>query len=102
VLQADGSYGSLDFAGYNVSPTGSTTFSPELLGDGTQMIVTRAGISEEEEAELGQRGFYLHHQTDSGWDDGTLLPLPYGWDATLLPDDQLFYVNGGDLYVISL
>lgn len=100
VLQADGSYGSLDFAGYNVSPAGSTTFSPELLGDGTQMIVTRAGISEEEE--LGQRGFYLHHQTDSGWDDGTLLPLPYGWDATLLPDDQLLYVNGGDLYVISL
>lgn len=102
VLQEDGSYGPMDFLGHAVSPAGSTTFSPEVFDDGKQMIVTRAGISAEEEAELGEKGFYLHRQTDGGWDDGRRLPLPYGWDATLLPGNRLLFVDRGELIVLSL
>jgi hypothetical protein len=102
VLQADGSYGPLEFIGYAVSPAGSNTFAPEIFDDGQHMIVTRAGISAEEEAELGKKGFYLHRQTASGWDGGTLLPLPYGWDATLLPGNRLLFVNRGELILLSL
>jgi len=100
-LRDDGSYGPLAFVGRAVSPTGTNTFSPELFDDGHQMIVTRAGISAEEEADLGRKGFYLHHQTGSEWNDGTRLPLPYGWDATILPGNRLLYVDQSDLMVLS-
>lgn len=99
--QHDGSYGPLVFVGRAVSPAGTNTFSPELFDGGRQMIVTRAGISAEEEADLGQKGFYLHRRTGSGWDNGTRLPLPYGWDATILPGNRLLYVDRGDVMVLS-
>lgn len=98
---ADGSYGPLQFAGADISPRGTTTFSPEVFDGGHRMIVTRAGMSDEEEAELGNRGFYLHRKTPNGWDSGTRLALPYGWDATLLRGGGLLYVDDGDLYLID-
>lgn len=101
-LGADGTYGPMEFLGHSVSPAGSNTFDPELIGGGRTMIVSRSGISDDEEAELGRMGLYLHRRTAHGWDAGQRLPLPYGWGATLLPDGRLLFVDEGDVQVVSV
>ncbi|PEN13040.1 hypothetical protein CRI94_10315 [Longibacter salinarum] len=101
-LNVDGSTEPLTFVGLHVSPSGSNTFDPDVFRNGRQMIVTRAGISAEEEETLGRKGFYLHRRSSDGWTKGQRLKLPYGWGATILPDSRMLYVHDGDLYVVSL
>jgi hypothetical protein len=65
------------------------------------LVLTAYAFSDREEAKLGNRGFYLHRKTQSGWDSGTRLALLYGWASTLLPGGGLLYVDADDLYVID-
>lgn len=101
-LNRDGSYSDPVWLSDAVSPYPSVTYSPIINDDQTQIIVNRAGLSEEEEAKLGKRGLYIHQKYGFQWDTGRRLNLPYSWYAEVLPDGRLIFVEDGDLYEASL
>ena len=101
-LNSDGSYSDPVWLSDAVSPYPSVTYSPIINNDETQIIVNRAGLSEEEEEKLGERGLYIHQKYGFQWDTGQRLNLPYSWYAEVLPDGRLIFVEDGDLYEVSL
>ena len=101
-LNSDGSYSDPVWLSDAVSPYPSVTYSPIINDDETKIIVNRAGLSEEEEQKLGERGLYIHQKYGFQWDTGRRLNLPYSWYAEVLPDGRLIFVENGDLYEASL
>ena len=101
-LNSDGSYSDPVWLSDAVSPFPSVTYSPIINDDETKIIVNRAGLSEEEEQKLGERGLYIHQKYGFQWDTGRRLNLPYSWYAEVLPDGRLIFVENGDLYEASL
>ncbi|NBC27368.1 MAG: hypothetical protein GVY08_10935 [Bacteroidetes bacterium] len=101
-LNSDGSYSDPVWLSDAVSPYPSVTYSPVINHDETKIIVNRAGLSEEEEQKLGERGLYIHQKYGFQWDTGRRLNLPYSWYAEVLPDGRLIFVENGDLYEASL
>ena len=101
-LNSDGSYSDPVWLSDAVSPFPSVTYSPIINDDETKIIVNRAGLTEEEEQKLGERGLYIHQKYGFQWDTGRRLNLPYSWYAEVLPDGRLIFVENGDLYEASL
>jgi hypothetical protein len=101
-LNSDGSYSDPVWLSDAVSPFPSVTYSPVVNDDETKIIVNRAGLSDEEEEKLGEKGLYIHHKYGFQWDTGRRLSLPYSWYAEVLPDGRLIFVEDGDLYEASL
>ena len=101
-LNSDGSYSDPVWLSDAVSPYPSVTYSPIINDDETKIIVNRAGLTEEEEQKLGERGLYIHQKYGFQWDTGRRLNLPYSWYAEVLPDGRLIFVENGDLYEASL
>jgi len=101
-LNSDGSYSDPVWLSDAVSPYPSVTYSPIINDDETQIIVNRAGLSEEEEEKLGERGLYIHQKYGFQWDTGRRLNLPYSWYAEVMPDGRIIFVEDGDLYQASL
>jgi hypothetical protein len=85
-----------------VSPEGTTSFDVLVHPDDDRLIVTRAGLSDEQEAELGPRGFFYYERTDEGWRERKRLDLPYAWGATVGPDGRFLFVDAGDLQTVPL
>ena len=85
-----------------VSPEGTTSFDVLVHPEGDQLIITRAGKLEGENADLAPRGYYYYQRTDQGWEEVKRLPLPYGWGATVLPDGRFLFVEEGDLQTVRL
>lgn len=101
-LQDDGTYSDPVWLSDAVSPFPSVTYSPVINQNEDKIIVTRAGLNDEEQEEYGQSGLYLHKKYDYQWDTGTRLNLPYTWYSEILPDGQIIFVEDGDLYKASL
>lgn len=101
-LNSDGSYSDPVWLSDSVSPYPSVSYSPIINDDETKIIVNRAGLNEEEEQKLGQRGLYIHQKYGFQWDTGRRLNLPYSWYAEVMPDGRLIFVENGDLYQASL
>ncbi|MCS3860211.1 hypothetical protein [Salinibacter ruber] len=97
-----GGYGPPQWVSDAVSPEGTTSFDVLVHPDEDRLIITRAGLSDEEASALGPRGFFYYERTDEGWREGKRLDLPYGWGATVLPDGHLLFVDAGDLQTVPL
>jgi hypothetical protein len=97
-----GGYGPPQWVSDPVSPAGTTSFDVLVHPDENRLIITRAGLSDEEAPTLGPRGFFYYERTDEGWQEEKRLALPYGWGATVLPDGRLLFVDAGDLQTVPL
>jgi hypothetical protein len=98
----DGSYSQPEYLSDAVSIPNTTSFDVLMHPDRDRLIITRAGIPEEREDALGPRGYYYYELENDRWQAVKRLALPYGWGATVLPDDRLLVVVGGDLQTVSL
>ena len=98
----EGGYTEPQWVSDAVSPEGTTSFDVLVHPDEDRLIITRAGLSDEEASALGPRGFFYYERTDEGWREGKRLDLPYGWGATVLPDGRLLFVDAGDLQTVPL
>lgn len=86
-----------------ISVYGATVYSPLPNNDETKIIVNRAGISDEEEEFLGQRGLYVHENHDGQWTVGRKIEgIPYTWIAEITPNNRLLFVKDGDIQSIRL
>ena len=86
-----------------VSPEGTTSFDVLVHPDEDRLIITRAGLPDEQKSTMGPRGFFYYRRTtDEGWQAEKRLNLPYGWGATILPDGRFLFVDAGDLQTVSL
>lgn len=101
-LMADGSYDDPVWLSDAVSPYPSVTYSPVINAGEDMIIVNRAGLNEEEEKQLGEKGLYIHRKYGFQWDTGRRVNLPYTWYSMVTPDHRLVFVNDGDLYVADL
>jgi len=101
-LNEDGSYSDPVWLSDAVSPYPSVTYSPVINSDETKIIVNRAGLNDDEEEKLGKKGLYVHKKYGFQWDTGTRLDLPYSWYSMVTPDEQIVFVDDGDLYVADL
>ncbi len=101
-IKEDGNYTDPVWLSDAVSPYSSVTYSPVVNHDETQIIVNRAGLSDEEEKKLGKKGLYIHKRYGFQWDTGTRLNLPYTWYSMVAPEDKIVFVQNGDLYEASL
>jgi len=97
-----GSYGAPAWVSDAVSPDGTTSFDVLVHPDEDRLLITRAGIPDDQTDTLGPRGIYLYRRTDAGWQEEDRLDLPYAWGATVLPDGRLLFVDAGDLQTVSL
>jgi len=97
-----GSYEEPTWVSDAVSPEGTTSFDVLVHPDEDRLIITRAGLSDEQESTMGPRGFFYYRRTDEGWQAEKRLNLPYGWGATVLPDGRFLFVDAGDLQTVSL
>jgi hypothetical protein len=98
----EGGYTEPQWVSDAVSPEGTTSFDVLVHPDEDRLIITRAGLSDEQASALGPRGFFYYERTDEGWREGKRLDLPYGWGATVLPDGRLLFVDAGDLQTVPL
>lgn len=96
-----GGYRRTRLVSLHVSPPGTLTFDAIVHPDGDRMIVTRTSIPEDQQDELGPRGFFYHERTDDGWSPGIRLDLPYGWSPEVV-DDHLLFVSNGDVQSVPL
>jgi len=99
---ADGQYSKGVLVSEAISIPNTTTFDALIHPDEDKLIVTRAGLSEEQAKELGERGYYLYEKQDSEWKEVKRLNLPYGWGATMWPDGKLMFVEAGDLQFVDI
>ena len=97
-----GGYGAPQWVSDVVSPEGTTSFDVLVHPNEDRLLITRAGLSDEEAAEMGPRGFFYYERTDDGWQEMQRLDLPYGWGATVLPNGHLLFVDAGDLQTVPL
>jgi hypothetical protein len=97
-----GGYGAPQWLSDAVSPEGTTTFDVLMHPDEDRLIVTRAGIPDDQGETLGPRGFFYYRKTGSEWREVRRLDLPYGWGATVLPDGRFLFVDAGDLQTVPL
>jgi len=80
-----------------------TSFDICMHPDEDKFIYGEYFSDEEFEAGKGSRGFYLYRKTAEGWDKGEFIEeLPYGWGATVTPDEDLIFVDAGDLQMVPL
>ncbi len=100
--KADGSYTDPTWLSDAVSPFPSVTYSPVINAKEDKLIVNRAGLNEEEEEKLGKKGLYIYQKYGFQWDTGTRLNLPYSWYSMVTPNEQIVFVDNGDLYVADL
>ena len=97
-----GTYGAPEWVSDAVSPDGTTSFDVLVHPDEDRLLITRAGIPDDQADALGPRGIYLYRRTEAGWQEEDRLDLPYAWGATVLPDGRLLFVDAGDLQTVSL
>lgn len=105
VVQPDAEtiYGEPEYLSDNVTPEGTTSFDVFVHPDQDRLIITRAGIRDEDEEKYGPRGFYYYEKQGDEWQAVKRLPLPYGWGGTVLPGREHFlFVNSGDLQVVPM
>jgi len=95
-----GTYGAPTWLSDAVSPDGTTSFDVLVHPDEDRLIITRAGIPDGREDELGPRGFFYYEKRGDAWTSVKRLPLPYGWGATALPDGRFLFVDAGDLHTV--
>jgi hypothetical protein len=95
-------YGPPQWLSDAVSPEGTTSFDVLVHPNEDRLIITRAGLSDEQAFALGPRGFFYYERADEGWRERRRLDLPYGWGATVLPDGRLLFVDAGDLQTVPL
>lgn len=101
--QSDGSYGSPIWLSDSVSLPNTTTFDLFMNSSEDKLIVTRAGLDESQSEKIGPRGFFFYEKKNSEWIEITRIDkLPYGWGATVLPDDRFLFVNEGDLQFVEM
>jgi len=101
-LKDDGSYTDPVWLSDAVSPFPSVTYSPVINAAEDLIIVNRAGLNDEEQEKFGEKGLYIHKKYDYQWDTGTRLDLPYSWYSMITPDEQIVFVDNGDLYVADV
>ena len=99
---ANGGYEDPTWVSDAVSPEGTTSFDVLVHPNDDRLIITRAGLSDEQEAELGPRGFFYYRRTEDGWREEKRLDLPYAWGATVLPEGRFLFVDAGNLQTVSL
>lgn len=102
--EPDGSGGYTDpqWVSDAVSPESTTSFDVLVHPGEDRLIITRAGLSDEQESEIGPRGFFYYKRTGEGWREVKRLDLPYGWGATVAPGGQFQFVDDGDLQTVPL
>ena len=96
-----GGYGDPVWLGDALAPNGATSFDALVHPDGDRLVVTR-DVPEARRGALGESGFYLYRLVDGAWTEDRRLPLPYGWGATVLPDERFLFVLDGDLQTVPL
>ena len=82
--------------GDDLSPPGTTTFSPFVSADEDWMFFT---AYYEDDGESGRTGFYFARKVAGKWIKQQLPGLPYGWSASIDPASGYFYfTDGEDIY----
>jgi len=96
--QGDGAYGDPQRLAKHI-----TSFDIFMHPEEDKFIYGEYFSDEDFEAGKGSRGFYLYRKTAEGWDEGEFIEeLPYGWGATVTPDEDLIFVDAGDLQMAPL